>query len=73
MTYEFDYVYLSTVLNNERNGGFILKWSAKNIGFGELTFLCEGRKTICETECMSREFIDQAVKFWLDNITFRDV
>jgi len=76
MTYDFDYVYLSKIWSNEYTEGFTLKWSAKNtkdIGFGEFTFRMVGGKTTCETECMNKDFIEQAVKFWLENVKYEDV
>ena len=75
MTYDFDFVHLSSVWEQDADypAGFTLKWSAKNMGFGELTFFRGGGEDICETECMSRDFVDQAIKFWLDNIKMVDI
>ena len=58
--YEFGYVRLGYSFDNITGQGFVLKWSCKGVGFGELTFIKDGDKTKCETECMSSEFV-QAV------------
>lgn len=50
------------------SGGFIITWTCKNIGFGELTFYVNPKgKLVCSTECMSKGFVDAVMKHFLDN------
>jgi hypothetical protein len=72
MKYEFDYVRIGDVWNRDGESGFTLNWAAFRMGFGQLIFYSKNGRTICETESMSREFINQAVEFWLDNTTYED-
>ena len=63
--YDFDYIELHTFEENNKthNGGFIINWGCKGIGFGEATFLNDKeRGLIVETECMGREFLEALMK-----------
>lgn len=83
--YEFEYVKLGygwingnstteeRLQGTVKDTGFTLNWAAKDIGFGQLTFVKHGKKTICETETMSRDFISQAVGFWLKSLEYQDI
>jgi hypothetical protein len=73
--YEFEYVKLGGTWDKHKNndGGFVLQWAANGIGFGELSFIKKDGKTECHTECMSRKFIDAALKYFLDNIDMLDI
>ena len=83
-TYDFEYVKLGigwmddNATTHERlqgtakTAGFTLHWAAKGVGFGQLTFYKDGKKTTCETECMSKEFVRQAVEFWLASLKYKD-
>lgn len=54
--------------------GFILEWGAKGMGFGELTFVQKlDGKIECETECMGREFVEQAIAALLKKVKMRAV
>lgn len=48
-------------------GGFYVHWSAKGIGFGELTFFMgfDG-KLHCRSECMGRNFVKKALAALVD-------
>ena len=49
-------------------GGFIVRWTCKNIGFGELTFYTNTKgKLVCSTECMSKTFVDAVMRHFLDS------
>lgn len=70
--YVFDYVYMDYSFDNMTGQGFVLKWSCKGIGFGELTFVKNDRKVVCETECMSPEFVRAVLDEFYKNLTFVD-
>lgn len=73
--YKFIYVQLKSTWKSNpgvNDGGFILKWAAKNVGFGELAFYKKDNKTICDNECMDRNFINQAIQYWLNSIEYKD-
>jgi hypothetical protein len=72
--YNFRYVCLTDTWGERphNEGGFCLDWAEKDIGFGRLSFIKyldvdnpDVTKTICETECMPRDFIEAAVEFWI--------
>jgi len=66
---EFVYTELQTWDKHPHNdGGFLLQWGAKGVGFGEFGFVKEGDKVVCYTECMSKEFIKKTVLHFLDNV-----
>ncbi len=46
-------------------GGFIIRWGAEKVGFGEFTFSIKNRKAICATECMSEGFVRAAIDHFL--------
>jgi hypothetical protein len=56
-----------------KTAGFTLCWAAKDLGFGQLTFHKAGKETTCETETMSKEFVRQAVEFWLATLKYENV
>ena len=43
--------------HNEDFGGIVISWSARGIGFGEVTFSFKNGKIEMDTECMSNEFV----------------
>lgn len=48
-------------------GGFMLKWACQGIGFGEIAFVQDKKKgLICDTECMSKDFVDAVLKYFLN-------
>jgi len=59
------------------NGGFVIKWEADDIGFGELTFYNKKRSgmdasdLICESESMSEEFVLAVLKVFLNSATIK--
>lgn len=66
---EFVYTELKTWEKHSHNdGGFLLQWGAKGVGFGEFAFVKEDDRVICYTECMSKEFIKKTVLNFLDNV-----
>jgi hypothetical protein len=71
--YEFGYVRLGYSFDNITGEGFVLKWSCKGVGFGELTFIKDGDKTKCETECMSPGFVQAVLDEFYRNLTLIDV
>jgi hypothetical protein len=74
--YDFVYVKLGGAWEKapHNDGGFILNWGVNNLGFGQLTFYNKDGKTTCETECMSKEFIKQALSYFLEHeVQFEDI
>lgn len=78
-----EYIILSTSLGDtwsakeanpkHNSGGFIIRWVCKDIGFGELTFYVDKKgKLFCETECMSRAFVDKVVEHFMNSVNFLD-
>lgn len=50
--------------------GFILRWSAKNIGFGCLTFRQQpDGRLVCETEYMGPDFVMAVMKKFSESLT----
>lgn len=66
--YSFNHTEL-ILFDNGNYKGFLLKWSCDGVGFGELAFYDKGGKFSCDTECMSLEFIQQAMAYHLKNNT----
>ena len=67
--YEFTKVTLELWSPNERNdGGFVLRWGCKGVGFGEFAFAKEGDKVVCDNECMGKGFILETFKAFLDTV-----
>ena len=54
------------------DGGFLIQWGAKGVGFGEFAFVKEGDKVKCYTECMSKEFIRKTLLHFLESIEYED-
>jgi hypothetical protein len=52
--------------SDQEPGGFVISWSAKGIGFGELTVGMDGQVITVDDECMSREFCDAVMAKLLD-------
>jgi hypothetical protein len=48
----------------------IIYWSATGIGFGELVIYQKGAKLYCDSEHMSREFVDAVMKRLLAKATY---
>lgn len=70
---QFKYVELETWTKHQGNdGGFILQWAVEHLGFGEIAFYKKGSKIICDTECMSREFVEKTIKAFLDKVEFKN-
>jgi|GEM_PF-6507503 len=61
---EFAYVEVgnSWEANKHNDGGFTIRWGAKDIGFGELTFYYKKKQLFCDTETMSKEFVRKALE-----------
>ena len=56
--YEFTHLEVEPFIN-ERFSGFVIRWSAKGIGFGEVTFYTDksdGQFKV-DTECMDKIFL----------------
>lgn len=70
--YDFTYVKLGYVFDNQSGRGFVLKWSCKGIGFGELTFISAGDKVKCETECMSAGFVKTVLDEFYKGLIFEN-
>ena len=66
--YDITRAELHTWTNHQaKTNGFIIEWTCKKIGFGELTFHIDSSgKWQCDTECMSKEFIDAVLKHFFD-------
>ena len=71
--YEFTDVEITSSWGKwEKNdGGFIISWGCKNVGFGELTFFSKDGKTHCDSEAMGKEFIKQALAHLTDTIILK--
>lgn len=56
------------------DGGFILSWAAKDIGFGELTFVIpQGEeRVVCKTEGRDKTFIAAAMQHFLTTVEYKD-
>lgn len=55
------------------DGGFILRWGAKGVGFGELTFSFKAGKMVCSTECMGQKFVQAALRhFFTTSVEYKD-
>lgn len=77
--YKFMYVKLGDTWDpwekdgRSNDGGFCLDWGAEDIGFGQLTFYKKDGKTICLTECMSEEFVKQAIDYFANSIKLEHI
>ncbi len=50
--------------------GFVLRWGAENLGWGELDFKqCANGTIECRTECMSKAFVEAALKVFVEKLT----
>lgn len=58
---ELDYVFHNEGVNN----GFCLNWDS-NIGFGQMTFISDGKTVKVETECMANNENKEFIKLVLD-------
>lgn len=71
---EFVYVNINHVFTRSSEpktgemleGGFVLDWGAKKIGFGQIRFWQKGKdvrklRIECESECMGTEFVRKAL------------
>lgn len=78
---EFVYVNINHVWTKTKEektgemmeGGFVLDWGAKGIGFGQIKFHQKGtdvRKLSieCQSECMGEKFVRQAVEHFMKNV-----
>jgi len=62
--YEFEY----TSVANPRLGVIVISWGAKNLGFGEATFLLKENGSFhIDTECMSDAFIEELLAYAAKN------
>jgi hypothetical protein len=66
-------VEMDGVFSNEGKEGFVLKWSASNLGFGELTFYRTDTGYACDNECMSRTFVKAVLCAWVDKMELSEV
>ena len=66
---EFTYTKLSGPWgpHSGNDGGFIIQWGCKGVGFGELAFYKKDGKIYCDTEMESKKFIRRAILHWLEN------
>ena len=71
--YKFESVCLGGFFSLKGEEGFVLDWKVKGIGFGEISFCKYKNKVVCETECMPKAFIKQAVEFWLKSLEYKDI
>jgi hypothetical protein len=62
--YDFDFVKLDYVFDSIEYGqGFVVKWGCIGYGYGELTFYKDAKNhLVCETECMSRYFVQAVMR-----------
>jgi len=71
--YEFTHTSISSAWGpwDRNDGGFIISWGCKNVGFGELTFSIKNGETHCDSETMSREFIKQALEHLVESVNIK--
>jgi hypothetical protein len=53
-------------------GGFLLRWGAEGVGFGEMQFSFKRGRMYCDTECMGMDFIRAAFDHFLKNEVLYD-
>lgn len=51
------------------DGGFLIRWSCENVGFGEVAFFNKDGQLFCDSECMSDEFVSQLLAYVLKSST----
>lgn len=70
---KFIYVNLKTWIKHEgNNGGFVLQWAAKRIGFGEISFIIgTDGKYYVDTEALSKEFCNKVLNKFFDSCILR--
>jgi hypothetical protein len=87
--YKFEYVELAAAWGvrdykdtpeHSNWGGFCLRWGAKGVGFGELTFRLkggkmdedsgeiEGAECVCDSEYMGRDFVKDALAHFANTV-----
>ena len=65
---KYDFVYTEIVkCGGTNDDSFILKWGARNFGFGEIAFVQNGDKVEIHAETLSQEFVRQALMHMLEN------
>jgi len=71
--YEFTYSEITSVWGpwEKNEGGFIVSWGCKNIGFGELTFFIRDGVSHCDSETMSKDFIKQTLEHLVDTVVVK--
>lgn len=53
-------------------GGFSVGWSCPDIGFGEVQFSWKEGKFVCDSECMSKEFVSAVMNRLITLSKFKD-
>ncbi len=65
---EYDFVEVvmeccwGAIPGHHNQGGFVVRWGARGIGFGELSFSIKDGVVHCDNECMSRRFCRGALR-----------
>lgn len=55
------------------NGGFNIRWGAKGIGFGEITFSKNRKNKLCvQSECMGKEFVKKVLAALVDSAKWEE-
>ena len=55
-----------------RKGGFVVRWGANGVGFGEITFVLEKGRLRCWSELMSRRFVKDALSAMVDRAIWEE-
>jgi len=72
---KFSYVKLGECWSKHQgnDGGFTLNWGVEHLGFGQLAFYKKGSNIYCDSEHMSKDFIQKTFLFFLEKeIVYRD-
>lgn len=52
------------------DGGFIVRWGAEKVGFGELSFYLKKGKLYCDTECMGTKFPKAVMAALMESVEY---
>jgi len=55
-----------------RKSGFVVRWGANGVGFGEITFVLDKGRLGCWSECMSRDFVKRALSAVVDRAIWKE-
>jgi len=55
-----------------RGFGFVVRWGANGIGFGEITFVLDKGRLRCWSELMSRRFVKKALAAVVDRAIWEE-